>query len=127
MRQLKLRFAVPEDKDQLLEWLHATPNNDFDPNILTYPTLRTMCSYNGAGPVAFLPTHKAMILESTALAPSISEIDSAQALRDLVKAAQLMASAEGMKELYFIVSDEAIAKVAADHGFEEKRVMRLKL
>lgn len=122
-----VRLADPEESQTVVDWLNGNPDNDFDPGILKYPTLQVLCSYNGIGPLAYLPMHRGLILESTARRPGLSDVDSVQALRDLVKGAELIASANKIREMFFLMSDEAIAKVAMDHGFEMKRALRLKL
>jgi len=129
MKQLKLRFASPEDAATLLEWLQANPENDFDKDILQYPTLQVVCAYSDEGPVAYLPVQKALVLESTARVPGISDADSAQALRDFTKAAELMASAQGIREIYFLCKDDRLAAMARGHGYEELpwKTLRMKL
>jgi|SRR5579883_3075021 len=129
MKQLKLRFAGPEDAGTLLEWLEGNPENDFDRDILGYPTLQIVCAYSEQGPVAYLPIQKALVLESTARAPGISEGDSAQALRDFTKAAELMASSQGIREIYFLCKDERLVAMAKSHGYDELpwKTMRMKL
>jgi len=130
MHQLKLRYLTPEDQPQFLEWVNSTPNNLFDESILKYPTLRVICSYND-NPVAYLPTQQAIVLESLAVKPGASPMETGQAFRDLVKAAELLASSFGIKEIYFICKDPDVVKVAEHHGFEvlpkEWQVVRMKL
>ena len=128
MRQLKVKLAGPEDTEKLAQWLVSTPENLFDPRILQYKTLRTLCSYDGS-PIAFLPTQRALFLESLAVNPAASLIDTAQAFRDLVKGSELLASSDGIREIYFICKDEDVLKVAESHGFERIQypVVRLKL
>ena len=117
MRQLKIKLAGPEDAASLIEWLNTTKKNLFDPTILQYPTLRTLCSYDGQ-PIAYLPTQRALFLESLAVNPVASLMDRAQAFRDLVKGSQLLAASDGIRELYMLCEDEAVLKVAESHGFE---------
>lgn len=124
--QIKLRWATPDEAQTIVELLHANPENCFDPGIMKYPTLQIMCAYNGHV-IAYLPTHKALILESTAVALDATEDETIQALRDLVKGATLMASGQQIKEMYFIVTDEKLAKVARNHGFEDKHCLRMRL
>lgn len=128
MDELKLRGGLPDDTAQIIEWINADPKNLFDPDILKYPTLRVLCAYNG-GPVAFLPTQRALFLESTAMNPKSGDIERAMALRDLVKGAELLASAEGIKEIYVFGHDERVLKIAARHGFQPIPwpLLRLKL
>lgn len=129
MKQLKLRIARPEDVKEIGEWLSKTRNNFFDPDILAYPTFRAISSYNGEGNVAHLPSQQVLMLESVALNPQASPLDSGQAFRDLVKGQELLASSFDLREIYFISTDPAVTRVAEDHGFEriEFPVVRLKL
>ena len=117
MKQLKIKLAGAEDAAALLDWLTTTKRNLFDPNILKYPTLRTLCSYDGQ-PIAYLPTQRALFLESLAVNPAASLMERAQAFRDLVKASELLASSDGIRELYMLCEDEDVLKVAEGHGFE---------
>ena len=128
MKQLNTRMARPEDAPQILEWLQANPDNLFDPGILNYPTLQVLCSYNSE-PVCYLPTQKALILESTAIRPGLSELDSAQALRDLVKAAQLLASQSGIREIFYMGTDSRLNAMAGKHNFilRDWKVLQMKL
>lgn len=119
MKQLNTRMARPEDAPNILEWQKQTSGGKFDQDVLNYPTLQVLCSYNST-PVAYLLTHKALILEATAINPEISELESAQALRDLVKAAQLLASQAGVKEIYFLGTDDRLNAMAEKHNFEKK-------
>ena len=126
--QLKVGYLRDGDQKTFIEWVNSTPNNLWDDAVLKYPTLRIICAYNGA-PVAFLPVQQALILESLAVSDIAPLLDKAQAFRDLVKAAELHASAQQMRELYFICKDETVLKLAEGHGFEriEFPIVRLKL
>lgn len=123
--QLKLRWATPEDT-QAIEWLEATP--EFDRNILSYPTTRVLCSYNSK-PVAYLPMQNVLMLETLAVDPGTDLLQAAQAARDLVKGAEVVASSNNMKEIYFLCTNDDVTTMATNHGFEvlEWKVARLKL
>ena len=130
MKQLRLRAATPEDAKTITEWLNQNPFNQFDPAILQYPTLRVICSSKPGGePVAFLPSQKALILESLAVNPSATPLDSAQAMRDLTKAYTLYASTEGIREIYILDGGGGVDQLAQHHGFEQLnyRLYRMKL
>lgn len=122
--QLKVRFADKDDHAQVIEWINR--NQSFDPGILKYPTLQLICAHNGK-PISFLPVHRGLILESLASNPWATELEKAEALKDLTKAAELLASSYGIKELYFMVSDKDVQKIAENHGFETVTVCRMKL
>lgn len=113
----KIKLAGPEDSATLIEWLNSTKGNLFDPAILKYPTLRTLCSYNGQ-PIAYMPTQRALFLESLAVSPDSSLMERAKSFRDLVKGAELLASSDNIREMYMVCEDENVLKVAEGHGFE---------
>ena len=113
----------------MVEWLRANPDNDFDPDILTYPTLQAFCAYTDEEPVAYIPTQNVKVLESTALKPGLSVQDAAQALRDFTKAAELVASSQNIRELYFLCRDQELINMATQHGYDllPFRCLRMKL
>lgn len=117
MKQLQIGYMRPEQQKEFVEWVNNTPENLFDRDILVYPTLSVLCSYNGS-PVAYLPTQQALFLESLAVKQGASPMDTAQAFRDLVKGAELHASNKGIREMYFLCKDENVLKIAEHHGFE---------
>lgn len=122
MKQLQLRYARPDEGEQILGWLKGNPQNFFNPRILKYPTLRMLCSYDESGPVAYVPVHTVLMMESVALNPEASEMNVAQALRDLVKGSQLIADAGGMREIYFLGGHGGVGEMAASpkgHSFTE--------
>lgn len=127
--QLKLKYAEPEQADEIGRWLLATKGNMFDPAILTYPSLRVLCSYNGSGPCAYLPMQTALMLESVALKPGLDSQLAAQAFRDLVKGATFVGSQLKINELYFLSTHDELKRMAENHGFEEIEwaAMRMKL
>jgi hypothetical protein len=127
MEQLKLKLASPEEAAEISEWLKLTP--EFDAGILKYPTFRIITSYGSKGNVAHLPSQQVLMLESVAPRPEATDLEKAQALRDLVKASELLASSFGLKEILFFGTDESVVKIAQEHGFEQIPwpVMRLRL
>lgn len=70
-----------------------------------------------------MPVQRALVLES--IGPNAN----AQAVRDLTKAAELVASSHGIKEMYFLDGKGGIGELAKRHGFEELkyRVLRMRL
>ena len=127
-QQLKIGYLREEHQKTFIDWVNSTANNLWDPTVLSYPTLRVIAAYNGA-PVAFLPVQQTLMLESLAVSDKAELLDKAQAFRDLVKAAELHASGLNLREMYFICKDEAVLKIAEDHGFQriEFPVVRMKL
>lgn len=126
MKQLKIRMAEHGEHTQVAEWAKANPTANFDSRIMQYPTLQVLCSYNGK-PVSYAPFHRVLVMESLAVSPEASFPERAQSLRDFIKAAELIASANGIKEIHFQVSDEAVKTIAENHGFETITICRMKL
>lgn len=129
MKQLKLRFARAEETAQVMEWIKSHPENDFDADIANYPTLQVFCAYSEEGVEGYIPTHNVKVLESTAMRPGVEISTAAQALRDFTKAAELMASSQNIRELYFLCRDEALIAMAKNHGYELMpfQILRMKL
>lgn len=121
-------MAKPEDSAQIVEWLNLNKGNLFDPDVLSYPTLRVLCAYNKE-PVSYLPTQRALVLESVAVNPKAGDLDRAQALRDLVKGSELLASSDGIREIFLFGKDTAVLDIAEARGFEllPWPVLRMKL
>lgn len=127
VKQLKIS-QVTSVLPEMTEWLKNTP--EFDPRILTYPTLRVLCAYNEHGTKAYLPSQLALVLESVGKNPDADRLTMAQALRDLVKGKELIASQLGVREIYFIGTDSFVADMASGQdGFEVLKwpVLRMKL
>lgn len=130
MEELKVRIADEADVGNIVRWLNQNQGNLYDPDILSYPTLRVLCAYDSQKkPVAYLPTQRALFLESFAPAPDASELNLAEACRDLVKGTELLASMDKIREIYMVSTDEKILHLAEKHGFERLPypLVRLKL
>lgn len=120
MKQYKLKSTT--DRAKVDAALGKNPHNEYDKGILDYPTLRVLVAYDGQEE-HYLPTQQVLVLES------ISAQIPPNALRDLVKGAQLLASTTGIRELYFLDGGGGLDKFAEHRGFEEVpyRVFRMKL
>lgn len=125
MRQLKLRYAKPDEGGQILSWLQGNSQGFFAERILQYPTLRMLCAYEEGGEVAaYLPVHQVLVMETVARNPESSPLVTAQALRDFTKAAELIADAGGMREILFLGGHGGVGEMAATpgHSFQEVRL-----
>ena len=124
MKNLKIKMGT---KDEAKASLALTP--EFDPRILDYPTLKIVTTYNGKGFISHLPSQQALVLESVGVNPEATELEKAQAIRYAINGQMLVASSFGLKEIYFIGTDERVISLAEAHGFERLPwpVLRLKL
>jgi len=116
--QLKLRFATPEDSDEIIEWLNNSEHNEYNPETLKSKSLRILCSYDKEGSQQYGLINKVLMLDSTAQRPGISRLNAAQSFRDFTKAALLMASGEGINEVYAIDLGGGLADMAINHHYK---------
>ena len=118
MKQSKIRFAYQQEIPLLSQWLEANPSGDFDPEILGYPTLKIVVCYRDE-PEACLPIQQAVVMETVGFSKNLSNLDKAAAIRDMVKATELVASSLGIREIYFLGGQDGIGELAMRQGFEK--------
>lgn len=117
-RQLKLRFARPEDSRQIAEWLHSSEYNEFNAETLKSPSLSVLCSYDETGPQNYILINKVLMLDSTAPRPGIDVGTAAQSMRDFTKSALLLASGQGISEIYALDMGGGLGEMAQNHHFK---------
>lgn len=138
MRQLKIRFGKPDEAEEIVDWLSRNSLNKYDPDTTKNPSLRILCAYDENGAQAYIPLEKFLMLGSFAPKPGIEKSTAAQALRDFTKAALLLASGDGLTEVYFLDGAGGVAEMAKgnhyellgeeiDGKFEPYRVYRIKV
>lgn len=129
MKQVFVRLAEDKDASQFEEWVKAAQEiNLFDPNVMTYPTTRTLVAHNGEN-LLYMPVQNVLMMESLAPKPGIAPIDEAVALREITKTVAFMASQQGIREQYFLCKDERVVKFGSAHGYEVLpfKVLRMKV
>jgi len=131
-----VRPAVPDDAALFLEWQRANPN--FDPAAALTPDSFTLVAFDNIGQLAFLPIQRPAVidsrpirpyvLESMAFRPGVSNLQIANAMRELIQAAITLGFVAGVGEIYFIGDHDNTNKFA-EQIFEkiEYPVYRLKL
>ncbi len=118
MVQLKLRFAKPAEAEQIVDWLHASDYNEYNPDTLNSSSLRIFCSYDDSGPQQYILLNKVLMLDSSAPKPGLDKLVAAQSFRDFTKAALLLASAEGLREVYALDCGGGLDKMAQNNHFK---------
>jgi hypothetical protein len=125
-----MRFGPAKliDIPQFLVWLFGNrEKNKLDLEILEYPTLRVYSAANDSA-IAFLPIHSGVILESLALNPEASPEEKLEAVCGIVNQVMLDATQQGIREMFYISSDERTdASAVRQLGFEEVKCYRKKL
>lgn len=117
----KAKFA---EHQMCLDWLNANPHNDFDPEVMNYPTMELYVSPD-ENPNACLPIHAGIVLESIGFGCQDVKHKLASSL-ELLRTATERARSLGMKELIYLSSDERTDEFAMKAlGFRPIRAYRL--
>jgi len=130
MDHIWVRKAEARDMKDLAAWLPSTPSNLWDPDIFQYPLTTTNVAFRRDQLITFMPMQLVTMLESLAHNPEASELDRAQAVKELVRSAITQSRDRGVSEVYFITNEPTIAELAKRHAqFEElpHRLLRLKI
>ena len=114
---IDVRLADP-DVEPVVDWCQAnSERNAFDRDVLSYPSTKILAAHDNGTTIAYLPVQGVAMLESLGPNPEVNPIQVTAALVQMVKGAGLMAYANGMRELYFLASDETTALGAEHMGF----------
>lgn len=129
MKQTYVRPARQSESRQFLEWSRSTEDNAFDPEAAARPSTFTLAAYTQESPTAYLPVAQVFMLESLAVKPGQTDLQTAVSIRELMKAVVLQAHIKGVGELYLVGSNPRTNAFAEDRGFEkvEYPVYRMKL
>src|SRR6266446_7645645 len=113
-----VRLADPA-KEPVKDWLAAnSARNGFDPAILSYPAMKVLASHVNGTTLTYMPVQGVAVLESIGVNPEAKPLEIATGVKETVKAAVVLAQANGFKELYFLGSDETTEAGALRMGFE---------
>lgn len=124
-----VRKADPE-KEPVRDWLERNhERNGFDPEIFSYPSLCVLASYRNGSVFTYLPVQTVAMLESVGVSPEASGNEVASGLMESVKATALLAHNQGIRELYYLSTDETVDVGAKAMGFEllPHKVFRMRL
>lgn len=126
MKKISVRDKLsPADLQLFLHWVLNTPQNCYDPSILSYQRATLLAADDPDGPFAFLPMQMVLMLESLAVMAGTSPRKMALALANFGKAIDEIAQGVGVNEVYFLCRDNDVADMCANHGFEELIDFRL--
>lgn len=110
--------ALAKDIEKLDARLRETPDNLFDPDILTYPEKLQFFCARSTKPLVFLPVQNCLMLESLAVEPGATELEVAKSLEVLIKYIVGKALEHKYNEMYFLCRDPRVSAYAERHSFE---------
>lgn len=124
-----VRYLKLLDVPMFLKWLwDGREQNDVDFRILDYPTFRVVAAEKDGKPQAFLPLQTCIVLESLALGPELEPKEKLDSVVEMVHNIGKEAFREGIRELYYISSDERTDESAVRQlGFERVVAYRKRL
>ena len=127
--EMETRPVTMRDIPQMAAWLYRNREiNGFDPDILDYPTLRAWAAVNGGPkPVAYLPGHTVLMLESLALDPAADARHLMAAVMAAFEHACAEAKSAGIREVIYLHSDDRFDESAERAGFVRVTAYRKKL
>lgn len=111
------------------DWMQENPSNEFDPQVALFPTSSTWCAFDKDGPLAFQTIQHPFMLESLAMRPGATKLQTAAAMKELTQNAVTQAAGIGVGEIYYLGSDASTDKFATTYIFEELpfKIFRVKL
>lgn len=126
MEHIWVRKAEKRDAAQIGQWLE---NQSFvDRNVFFYPQTTVLAAHNSQ-PLIYMPLQLVAMLESLAINPQATRLEIAAAIAELARVSVFMARERGVKEIYFLATNDDTAAYAKRNHFEElpHKVYRLKI
>jgi hypothetical protein len=112
---------VVQPTQEMLDWAVAGDDNYFDPEVLSYPTTRTLLLHTDTKNILYMPVQRVMMLESLAINPKAEKHEVAASIRTAITSLILSAQNDGIGELYFLGTNEKTNEFARRHNLEEMK------
>ena len=107
---MKISLATPEQAEQLVEW--TAPHRERTGMLLGATVL---CAANGNGPVTYMVTRPAIVIECLGPNPEAGHMELSKALYRLMETVK----GRGVQVITFTGPDDvALARLAEHYGFE---------
>ena len=117
-QQLPVSLAAKDDPEAKA-WLQANhERNSFDPAVLDYPCTVILKVEDSEKVRGYMPIQNAVMLESIGLNARLSALEAAEAVMNMIAAAIRLGHDIGIRECYFLATDEVTARGAEQMGFE---------
>jgi hypothetical protein len=115
-----VRPAKPDDTKKFVDWSLETPDNEFDPEVVKYPSTFVLCAYDKDGALAYQPIQQAFIMDSFASRPGASKPQVATAMKELFQEAVTQAHLKGVGEIYFLGTEAGTNHMTTNQEVFEK-------
>src|SRR5262249_19659827 len=107
------------DWPQMAEWMALLAGrNNVDTEIFSYPATEVLKASNGKA-IMYMPIQKTFFLESLAINPEATPLETASALNALFNVIEFEGRSQGHGETYFLCADEQTCKFAEHQGLEK--------
>jgi hypothetical protein len=130
VKKITVRLANEQDVPKFMEWIFNTPKNLFDPDVMSYPSTRTLVAVDEKDqPILFQPFQPVFMVESLAHKQGSSPREIALSLDRMDDVLEKLAQTYGIRELMFMSNEPSIIEFAQHHGYEVIKwtVLRKKL
>jgi hypothetical protein len=126
-RQVWVDIAKPEHATEAEQFFKDTKDNLVDPDVFTYPATKVLRAHKDKKTQVYVPLNLTFMIESLAINPHNSELDTALALKQLMQVIRYQAKELGMGELNFLCKDASTIQFAEHNGFEQVSSEEIKL
>ena len=116
--QLKITLAPKDDPEALAMLEGNKERNDFDPEVLGYPSSLLLRCDDESKRRGYLTTQSVQMLESIALDDTLTAEEKAGAAMNLMAFALSLANRVGQREAYFVASDPVTERAMKQMGWE---------
>lgn len=125
-----VRPVKPDDTKKFVDWSLETPDNEFDPEVVKYPSTFVLCAYDKDGALAYQPIQQAFVMDSFASRPGATKLQIATAMKELFQEAVVQSHLKGVGEIYYVGTESGTNHMTTNQEvFEELpwRVFRCKI
>lgn len=125
-----VRPVNPGDTKKFIDWSLENPSNEFDSEVVKYPSTFVLCAYDKDGALAYQPVQQAFMMDSFASRPGASKLQVATAMKELFQETVTQGHIKGVGEIYYLGTEAGTEHMTTNQDVFEKlpwAVYRVKL
>jgi hypothetical protein len=107
-----VRPVKPDDTKKFVDWSLETPDNEFDPEVVKYPSTFVLCAYE--------PIQQAFIMDSFASRPGATKLQIATAMKELFQETVTQGHLKGVGEIMFLGTEKGTEHMTTNQEVFEK-------